>query len=217
LGKKGILWWEIHRILSEKESKPKYLLFENVDRLLKSPVKQRGKDFAIMLKSLDNLGYAVDWRVINAGDYGMPQRRRRVFFFCYHKSSTIYKSMAKGNLNQWILKKGIIAKSFPIELDLPSKFDLFNLKGNLVEITNTFNIDGKTSPFHNTRSMIDGKVNTIKTKKLYHGSYIALSDIMQNGEVTSDFFINKNDINRWKTEKGSLKKKRVTSEGFEYN
>jgi DNA (cytosine-5)-methyltransferase 1 len=63
------LWWSIHKILESKKNKPKYLLLENVDRLLKSPSKQRGRDFAIILKSLDDLGYAVEWRVINAAEY----------------------------------------------------------------------------------------------------------------------------------------------------
>ena len=81
IGKKGVLWWSIHRILTEKKNKPKYLFLENVDRLLKSPSTQRGRDFAIMLRSLSDLGYAVEWRVINAAEYGMPQRRRRVFFW----------------------------------------------------------------------------------------------------------------------------------------
>ena len=79
-GKKGVLWWSIYRILNEKKKKPKYLFLENVDRLLKSPSNQRGRDFAVMLKCLDELGYAVEWRVINASDYGFTQRRRRVFF-----------------------------------------------------------------------------------------------------------------------------------------
>ena len=62
IGKKGVLWWAIHRILEEKGSKrPKYLFLENVDRLLKSPASQRGRDFAVMLKSLNDLGYAVEW------------------------------------------------------------------------------------------------------------------------------------------------------------
>ena len=52
-----------------------------MDRLLGSPVGQRGRDFAVMLSSLSALGYAVQWRVINAADHGMPQRRKRVFLF----------------------------------------------------------------------------------------------------------------------------------------
>ena len=86
-GKKGVLWWSIRDILEAK--RPKYALLENVDRLIKSPAKQRGRDFAIILASLADLDYMVEWRVINAADYGMPQRRRRVFIFAYHKKSTL--------------------------------------------------------------------------------------------------------------------------------
>ena len=115
-GKKGVLWWEIYRILNESKNKPKYLFLENVDRLLKSPSKQRGRDFAIMLKSLGDLGYAVEWRVINAADYGMPQRRRRVFILGYLKSTSVYKKMKVSDDEDWILKDGILAESFPIDL-----------------------------------------------------------------------------------------------------
>ena len=121
IGKKGVLWWAIHRILDEKGSKrPKYLFLENVDRLLKSPSSQRGRDFAVMLKSLDELGYAVEWRVINAADYGMPQRRRRVFIFAAHKKTNIYK-----NLNNILREQGIRTSFFidPIEDQLKSSID----------------------------------------------------------------------------------------------
>ncbi|EJV30343.1 DNA (cytosine-5-)-methyltransferase [Enterococcus faecalis ERV81] len=77
-GKKGVLFWQIIR--ATNHIKPKYLILENVDRLLKSPSKQRGRDFAIMLAAFNDLGYSVEWRVINAADYGRRQRRRRVFF-----------------------------------------------------------------------------------------------------------------------------------------
>jgi DNA (cytosine-5)-methyltransferase 1 len=85
LGKKGVLWWEIYRILNEKTNKPKILFFENVDRLIQSPSTQRGRDFAIILSSLNKLGYFVEWRVINAAEYGMPQKRRRTYIVAYHK------------------------------------------------------------------------------------------------------------------------------------
>ena len=87
-GKKGVLWWEIYRILREKGNKaPRFLMLENVDRLLKSPVSQRGRDFAIMLASLAEQDYAVEWRIVNAAEYGMPQRRRRVYILGYKKGT----------------------------------------------------------------------------------------------------------------------------------
>ena len=61
-GKKGVLFWEIVRIL--KDVRPRYVLLENVDRLLKSPSTQRGRDFSIMLTSLRDLNYTVEWRVL---------------------------------------------------------------------------------------------------------------------------------------------------------
>ena len=96
-GKKGVLWWAIHKILEAKENPLKYLFLENVDRLLKSPSAQRGRDFAVMLQSLNELGYAVEWRVINAAEYGMPQRRRRVFFIGFHKSTQLYQQLQEAN------------------------------------------------------------------------------------------------------------------------
>jgi DNA (cytosine-5)-methyltransferase 1 len=214
-GKKGVLWWSIHRILREKKKKPNYLLLENVDRLLKSPAKQRGRDFAIMLQSLDDLGYAVEWRVINAADYGMPQRRRRVFFVGYHKSTEIYKKLQKGKKIDWLIKSGTFAHAFPVVS--VNSIQKIELKGDLVEITNEFNKDKKLSPFQNTGLFIKGKAYTTKTEANYDGPKIVLGDILQNGEVTSEFFIDENDVPRWEYLKGAKKEKRTTSEGFEYN
>ena len=92
-GKKGVLWWAIEETLKVK--KPPFILLENVDRLIKSPANQRGRDFGVILKSLDQLGYMLEWRVINAADYGFPQRRRRVFLFGSHKSTSYYKKISK--------------------------------------------------------------------------------------------------------------------------
>ena len=87
-----MLWWEIYRILKEK--RPGILMLENVDRLLKSPSSQRGRDFAVLLASLSELDYIVEWRVINAADYGMPQRRRRVFILAYGPGTPQYEALA---------------------------------------------------------------------------------------------------------------------------
>ena len=118
-GKKGVLWWSIHSILKQKGKKsPKFLMLENVDRLLKSPASQRGRDFAVMLASLSDLGYAVEWRVINAAEYGLPQRRRRVYIMGYKKGTELYNKIKKEkDKKNWILKDGVIAKAFSVEND----------------------------------------------------------------------------------------------------
>lgn len=216
-GKKGVLWWSIHRILEEKENKPKYLFLENVDRLLKSPASQRGRDFAVMLQSLNELGYAVEWRVINAAEYGMPQRRRRVFFIGYHKTTELYSKLLESNKLDWITSQGTIPKAFPVKKVNDLFCSNFELKGDLVEITNHFNKTGKLTPFQNSGLMVDGTISTIKTEPNYNGNFTSLGDVLQKGEVTSEFFIEEKDIEKWEYLKGSKTIERISSEGHKYN
>ena len=125
-GKKGVLWWQIHRILRDSKNPPKYLFLENVDRLLKSPVKQRGRDFAIILASLSDLGYSVEWRVVNAADYGMPQRRRRTYIVAYKDGTKLAKASSKVVADEWILKDGILAQALKCKLSEKAKKNAFN-------------------------------------------------------------------------------------------
>ncbi|MFK7978835.1 MAG: DNA cytosine methyltransferase, partial [Saprospiraceae bacterium] len=160
IGKKGVLWWSIHKILSEKINKPNYLFLENVDRLLISPSKQRGRDFAIILQSLNDLGYAVEWRVINAAEYGMPQRRRRVFILAYLKTTAIYEEMHKKDPLNWLLSTGTISAAFPVLAapNLPPR--KLQLTGDMVAITENFNKVGTKKVFENTGLMINGEITT---------------------------------------------------------
>ena len=112
-GTKGVLWWEIERICREKgEDSADILFLENVDRLIISPAKQRGRDFAIILQSLADLNYVVEWRIINAAEYGMPQRRRRTYILAY-KQNTPLANLINDPID-WIYKTGIFASAFPI-------------------------------------------------------------------------------------------------------
>ena len=213
-GKKGVLWWAIHKILEEKINKPKYLLLENVDRLLKSPVKQRGRDFAVMLQSLNELGYAVEWRVINAAEYGMPQRRRRVFFLGYHESTEIYKKI-QTDPETWMEENGVISRAFPInKLPTVSKF---LLSKNLVYITDHFNKAGKKSKFQNTGLQINGKVFTTKTEPNYNGKRTVLGDVLVEQDIAPEFFIDEKDEAKWQYLKGPKKIERKAVNGFAYN
>lgn len=217
-GKKGVLWWDIRNILEVK--RPKYILLENVDRLIKSPAKQRGRDFAIILASLSDLGYMAEWRVINAADYGMPQRRRRVFIFAAHKKTNIYKNL--NNIEEWVLKKGIFAKAFKVKKTQNKKLTLFGnlgfsevaLEGDLTEITKNFNKKkGTKGVFENTGIMFDRKIKTIKTEPDYDGKIQTLSDILiSHNEVSEDFYLGE-DLEKWKYLKGSKNEKRKKSNG----
>lgn len=217
LGKKGVLWWSIHKIISEKQNKPKFLFLENVDRLLISPTGQRGRDFAIILKSLNDLGYAVEWRVINAADYGMPQRRRRVFILAYLQETSTYESIKKVTPAEWILKLGTLAEAFPVSTEntlFPAEFEI---KGDIVSISDNFNKGVTTGLFENTGLMINNFVTTLKTQSYYDGYFTVLKDLIQNGEVTPDFYIDNDDLAKWIYLKGPKKEIRKNAQGFEYN
>ena len=217
LGKKGILWWSIHKILSEKQERPKYLLLENVDRLLISPSGQRGRDFAIILQSLNELGYAVEWRVINAADFGMPQRRKRIFILAYLHSTKIYESIKGHAPKDWILEEGTLAEAFPVTSENILFPIEFKIMGDVVSISENFNKGGTTRLFENSGLMINGLVTTIKTLPNYDGKYTILKDLILNGEVTSEFYIDNNNLDKWAYLKGPKKEMRTNARGFEYN
>ncbi len=220
-GKKGVLWWQIHRIIKGKDPKPSFLFLENVDRLLKSPVKQRGRDFAIMLASLSDLGYVVEWRVVNAAEYGMPQRRKRVFFLAYSKRSSIQKKIMKlKDPYSWVLEKGVFAKAFEVQSIDKENGKVFNIDGDLAEVSAQFNKKEKShSPFSNSGIMIDRKVYTIETTPNYEGPYSTLGDILiETKEVPKEYFIDPKDIEKWKYLKGAKNEIRVNKgSGFQYN
>lgn len=218
-GKKGVLWWQICRILLNCKHKPKYLLLENVDRLLKSPASQRGRDFAIILSSLSDLGYDVEWRVINAAEYGMPQRRCRTYMVCYLRLTDI--TNGKSNDREWILNEGIIANAFPCSARTgkKEKFSHFTIKGDLPEVSDNFNkSDSSNSPFLNAGYMSKREVYSVEVDANYNGKRLTLGDILiDEKEVPAEYFISEADLPKWQYLKGSKSEVRTTSEGYQYN
>lgn len=214
-GKKGVLWWQIYRILEEKgEKRPNYLFLENVDRLLNSPATQRGRDFAIILASLSDLGYIVEWRVINAAEYGMPQRRRRTYIVGYRKDSVVAERMEE--TNNWLLFDGVMAKSFPFTQKSNTLSD-FEISGSIKEVSDNFNKGKKESPFGTAGVMIDRKVLSVDATTIYEGTQQTLGDILVDEEfVPEDFYISNEDLAKWEYEKGAKKINRVSKEGYEY-
>lgn len=215
-GKKGVLWWQIHRILSTHRTPPKYLMLENVDRLLGSPASQRGRDFAIILASLSDLGYMVEWRVINAADYGMPQRRRRTYMFAYKNDSNIARSFTNGK--NWLLQDGFMAGAFKVKNSdcVPSTFII---KGSLSEISTSFNKGKSLSPFKNSGVMIEREVHTVTIEPNYSGPFVTLGDLLlPDSDVPDEFFIQDEDVPKWQYAKGRKSEKRINKiTGYEYN
>ncbi len=219
VGKKGVLWWSIFDILKKSGKKsPEFLMLENVDRLLKSPTKQRGRDFAVMLSSLSSLGYFVEWRVINAAEYGFPQRRRRVFILAYKKGTKLQKEMKNTSPKDWLTKDGVIAKGFPVykQYELMTNFEIGK---DPAVVSEEFSADfPKMSPFQNAGIMINNQIYTKKITPKYNGKKIILKDVLvDNKEVPEEFFIDEKTLERWKYLKNGKKESRKTKDGFEYN
>jgi DNA (cytosine-5)-methyltransferase 1 len=209
-GKKGVMWWEIHRILEIK--RPRWVFLENVDRLLKSPATQRGRDFAIMLASLSDLGYAVEWRVVNAADYGMPQRRRRVFILAYHSSAPGGIHGEATTVSQWLTTEGVLAEAFPASAG--AELNKFKLIGSLEDLSE----QAERFPFENTGAMKGRMVWTIKTRPRYEGPKATLGDVLlTNGDVTPELYLDPDSLDRWAYLKGGKNEQRTNKAGgFEY-
>lgn len=214
-GKKGVLWWQIYRILEEKgENRPNYIFLENVDRLINSPATQRGRDFAIILASLSDLGYIVEWRVINAADYGMPQRRRRTYIVGYRKDSVVANQIE--NANNWLFYDGVMAKSFPF-VQKKSTLSQFEIEGTIKEVSDNFNKGKKDSPFGTAGIMINRNILSVDSSAVYEGPIQTLGDILVDEEfVPEEFYISDEELPKWQYEKGAKKINRVSKEGYEY-
>jgi DNA (cytosine-5)-methyltransferase 1 len=195
-GKKGVLWWDIRDMLEAKGAP--FVLLENVDRLIKSPAKQRGRDFAIILACFRDLGYTVEWRVINAAEYGYQQRRRRTFIFAYRNDtkyalriSTMIKynemlgeEIHRRSMVKLLQEDGFFAKSFPVMESDGKKIKSEILPNGIGELSESFSFI-----FENTGVMKDGWIYTLKTTPDYHGNQITLGDIMEDGDIAEGFFV----------------------------
>ncbi len=214
-GKKGVLWWQIYRILFEKgDNRPNYIFFENVDRLINSPATQRGRDFAIILASLSDLGYTVEWRIINAADYGMPQRRRRTYIVGYKEDSIVADKV--DSLEDWVKYDGVMAKAFEFRPKQGSLSE-FDIIGTIQEVSAKFNKGKKTSPFGNAGIMKNRHVYCVDAEAIYDGPKQTLGgNLINENIVPEDYFISDEELPKWKYEKGAKKINRVSKEGYEY-
>jgi DNA (cytosine-5)-methyltransferase 1 len=220
VGSKGILWWSIFNILNIRpfEKRPQYLMLENVDRLLSSPAYQRGRDFAIILSSLNSLGYSVEWRVINAADYGMPQKRKRVFILGYKKGTPIEKNFAKyeGHAREWIRSKGVIGDQFKCITEKESAEIM--LPHELHKVSNEFNTKNpKHSPFYNAGVCSEHTAKSFKvTADPKNSKKRTLGDVLEKGPVDEHFIIPNEEERKWSDLKDSKNEDRTAANGFQY-
>ncbi len=207
-GKKGVLWWQINEILKVKQ--PPFVLLENVDRLLKSPSKQRGRDFGIMLRCFADNNYSVEWRVINAAEYGFPQKRRRTYIFAFRNDIKHGSSFQEYTPEEIINSQGIFANAFPIiEQNKLTNINLNDYE-DLVSISNKFRFN-----FENSGFMRNGIVYTAKVEPVAIKEY-TLNKIILKDEVDEKFFINDKQTTKFVYLKGAKKIPRKSKDGHEY-
>jgi DNA (cytosine-5)-methyltransferase 1 len=224
VGKKGVLWWEIHRLLRLKllAGRPiKHLFLENVDRLVKSPSGQRGRDFAVMLGSLADLGYEVEWRVVNAADYGFPQKRRRVFIVGRHVDSVGRKP---GSPKDQLLESGVLARALLSKARGEFDWVPLPLDPDMKVVSDTFGVGASRTPFGNAgvmRRSDKGRgaaVYTMDVNPISERKQLVLADILEaDADVPEQFFVSGEDLAKWKFLKGAKSLTRISrSTGLEY-
>ena len=212
--KKGVLWWQIRDTIIAK--RPPFILLENVDRLLKSPASQRGRDFGMILTCFTQLGYDAEWRVVNAADYGAGQRRKRVFIFAYSEDTNYAKGIESFPAEDVITKDGLMAKAFPIKQEeLVIKATTVPMDGELSEADQLIEISERFAfPFEIGGYMKQGKIHTCTVDPLCEEP-ILLGDLLQKAD-DEDLFIVTDKLKKWVNAKGSKRIPRTSANGHEY-
>ena len=217
-GSKGVLWWEIDDIIEAK--RPKFILLENVDRIIRSPAKQPGRDFSIILRCLYEKGYAVEWRVINAADYGQAQRRRRTFILAYHNSTKLFQQFADAfcvngvkQAHSHIMNDSILAKAFPICSHSKIFVDCWIDELQYIEMSDLSK--EQRVRFCNAGVMMNGRIYSVDVVPQYE-SPIPLKNILEPS-VTDDKYLIKDEVlPRWRYCKGAKHELRHRKDGIPY-
>ena len=204
-GRKGVLWWQIRDTIIAK--KPPFCIFENVDRLLKSPAKQRGRDFGVILACLAKEGYSVEWRVVNAAQYGAAQRRRRTFIFAYRNDTIYGQKMADISADMIVKNGGLMAKAFPIQNI--GQITETVIGGDIVDVSDNFAFAFETAGY-----MCKGRIYTAKVTE-QEEEPITLGKILQT-TVDDKFYITNEKMPKWTYLKGAKKIPRKSADGHEY-
>lgn len=212
-GKKGVLWWEIERIIKEKQ--PPFVLLENVDRLLKSPSSQRGRDFGVILSCLNKLGYYIEWRVINAADYGFQQRRRRTFIFASLNTTNYYKNL-NFKSKEVLQSKGFFASTFNVcdfdESKISTDSFIKDNNFDILKVSSDFKFEFNNSGFCN-----NGIIYTVETipDKLIQDPPLTLMDIVEDS-VDDKYLLSDSDLEKWTYMKGPKAIERTSKTGHKY-
>lgn len=217
-GQKGILWWQIDDVLREK--RPKYILLENVDRILRSPSKQCGRDFSIILRCMYEKGYAVEWRVINAAEYGNAQRRRRTFIVAYHNQTQRFKNLAEDvcvhgikAMHQYVMSGSILANAFPVNGHSKDFTDNWIDEMRYPDIPD---VSASQKVFlYNSGIMMNGRIYSVDLETCYEKP-ISLGEVLEKESVDEHYFVRPEDMKKWEYAKGAKRELRKRKDGSTY-
>ena len=217
-GEKGVLWWQIDDVI--RKNRPKLILLENVDMLLRSPAKQPGRDFSIILRCLYEKGYAAEWRIINAADYGQGQRRKRTFILAFHNSTRFFCQMAtvtslhglKG-LHRYVMNDGILAKAFPV---LSHERHYTDIWLDDIAFTNVGEVlHHATAKYHTAGVMMNGRVYSVDVAPACE-PFIPLKAVLEKRLIEKEFFLQEKDLPQWLYAKGPKHEQRTRKDGTTY-
>jgi len=154
---RGTLFFDIARILKEK--KPKAFLLENVEGLVnnnkKLPSDKIGNTFTVILDILRSMGYLIEWKVLNSNDFGIPQKRKRVYIVGSLKE--------KPDLDNFNIKKSFLIDILQTGIECSTS----PLKKRLLELYSPTELHGKSikdkrggaSNIHSWDLELKGKLN----------------------------------------------------------
>jgi DNA (cytosine-5)-methyltransferase 1 len=167
-----------------------------------------------MLKTLGDEGYSIEWRVVNAAEYGFPQRRIRVFIV----ATKLKKGVKKSTPESVITKTGILARALPIE-KLTDNLQEIDLDQEADEISAKFNKGQVKSPFLNSGYFIDGVAYTVKSQAKLASDPVVLGDILQpDSQVPDEYWVEEKRLKEWKYLKGAKSIERThKGSGVTYN
>jgi DNA (cytosine-5)-methyltransferase 1 len=160
-----------------------------------------------MLRTLSDVGYIVEWRVVNAADYGFPQRRIRVFIIA-RKGKTLGKSATP---YEYLTKKGILAQALPVESTQLDCTEV-SIDDDAEKVSKFFNkAKIEKSPFQNSGVFLNGVAYTIRTEAAPKSvKFQTLGDILQpDSEIEESFYISSSQLKEWKYLKGAKSIERV--------
>ena len=218
-GEKGKLWTYIRDLIELR--RPSMVFLENVPRLLNSPSKQRGLNFAKILNDFLLLNYDVEWRVINAADYGMPQKRKRVFIIAYSKNPRfnensdykfgILNPSDQPEVSDWLTQTGPFAEAFPVSnseidilLDLPI-VTATQISGDWSKKPSIFEKGGyayKVEMNNPKISDVTYKFWTFKPSIDYNNSTKTLGSIVEK-KFNEKYMIDPSRLDEWRYVKGA--------------